>query len=114
MLFYFSSVTGISVDGQYVNNPFTKAFKKKFGFSSPSDYHLPVIWDACHLLNCAVTDVKNGKNGFKRSLFMERFIERSNLFPHYFCRGKGHALLKAVAKDHKLPLSIPQAYAHQR
>ena len=70
MLFEFSSVTGISVDGQYVNNPFTKAFKKKFGFSSSSDYHLPVIWDACHLLNCAVTDVKNEKNGFKRSLFI--------------------------------------------
>ena len=108
------SISGISVDGQYVNNQFIQGFKEILHRTSPSVYELLVLWDAAHFLNLAVTDVRDGRNGLKKSVYFSRFTERSNKFTLIMGHGKNHAVLETIARTKNLKLHVPQAYATQR
>ena len=106
------------MDGQYVNEPFTRAIVDNFSYGGDdtSIFHLPISWDSAHFLNLAVTDVRDGKKGFPETVarHFSTFIERCNEFSHLFGRGKNNAVLKAVARKNKLELHIPLVYAMQR
>ena len=103
------------MDGQYVNSPLITAVKNHLSQDAvESEFHVPVTWDPAHFINCAVIDIKEGKNKFRKSRFFLLFVDRCNTFPALMARGKGYAILKAVAKNKNSPVSLPQSYAHQR
>ena len=76
---------------------------------------LPLV-ESRSYLNLAVLDIRDGKREFdgSLSLYLNRFIKRSNLFCHLFGRGKNFTLLKGIAKEENLTLHMPIIYAKQR
>ena len=101
-----------------INKKFAAAIHKELGqladLEASDIFNVPLCWDPSHLLNLAVCDLRDGKFGECEGVFFLRFVERCNTFATLFSRGKGHALLKSVAVQKKLPLQIPQVYAQQR
>ena len=69
---------------------------------------MPVTWDTAHLLNLAVTDVRDAKT--ESGIFFRQFIKRCNVFNHVLSNGKGFAFLQLVNEDARRPVS----YATQR
>ena len=109
MVTIFYIISGITADRQYVNDAFIRACRAAFqpqfdGDNSP--FHVPVCWDAAHFLNLAVTDIRDAKREFSNdlSVYLSRFIKRSNLFCHLFGRGKNFSLLKGIAREENLTL----------
>ena len=97
-----------------MNNQFIQGFKEILQRTSSSVYELPVLWDAAHFLNLAVTDVRDGRNGLtKKSVYFSRFTERSNKFTLIMGHGKNHAVLETIARTKNLKLHVPQAYVTQ-
>lgn len=69
---------------------------------------LPVTWDPAHLLNLAVTDVRDSDSQSGR--FFKLFIKRCNIFNQLLSHGKGFAFLKMIDDKAMRPIS----YAAQR
>ena len=69
---------------------------------------LPVTWDPAHLMNLAVTDVRDAKT--KSGKFFKLFIKRSNIFNQLLSHGKGFAFLNIIDEKARRPVN----YAAQR
>jgi hypothetical protein len=80
-------LVGIVADGQYQTEPFKTAVSEKL---RAFDGSVPIVWDAAHFLNLAVTDVRDGPQGQP----LRRFIQRTNHFAHLFGRGRGFAAVQ--------------------
>ena len=77
-------------------------------FKNDDDLALPVTWDTAHLLNLAVTDVRDTNT--KSGAFFKQFIKRCNVFNHVLANGKGFAFLQLVDENARRPVT----YATQR
>ena len=69
---------------------------------------MPVTWDTAHLLNLAVTDVRDAQT--ESGSHSRLFVKRCNVFNHILANRKGFAFLQMVDKDARKPVS----YATQR
>lgn len=69
---------------------------------------LPVTWDAAHVLNLAVSGVKDSKT--PSGTFFQRFVKRCNVFNTILAHGKGFAFLQLIDESARRPV----AYATQR
>ena len=94
---------GVAADGPYQASGFSKHLREKLGFEADDELALPITWDSAHVLNLAVTDVRDGKTN--SGDFFRLFIKRSNIFNHTLTHGKGFAFLKMVDKSSKRPVS---------
>jgi len=96
---------------------FTSTMRLLFGAGlNESDFCIPFTWDSGHLLNCAVTDVRDGSKSkaIEASEFFQFYVARANTFAKLLSHGKGFALLKAICQKHNATFKIPQVYAAQR
>ena len=69
---------------------------------------LPVTWDAAHVLNLAILDVKDADTA--SGAHFKRFIKRCNVFNTILANGKGFAFLNIIDSSARRPVS----YACQR
>ena len=103
-----SQLCGVSSDGPYQARGFKEYLRQSLGLNDDDDIALQITWDTAHLLNLAVTDVRDGNT--KSGSFFRQFIERCNIFNHVLAHGKGFAFLETVDKNERRPVS----YATQR
>ena len=73
-----------------------------------SSLAMPVTWDTAHVLNLAVTDVRDAKTDSGN--YFRLFVKRCNVFNHVLSNGKGFAFLQMVDEAARRPVS----YATQR
>ena len=67
-----------------------------------------MTWDAAHILNLGVSDVKDSKS--PSGIFFQTFLKRCNVFNTILANGKGFAFLQLVDETGRRPV----AYAGQR
>ena len=93
-----SRLCGVAADGPYQTSGFCQKLLEKLGVE---DKHLalPVTWDAAHVLNLAVLDVKDADTA--SGAHFKRFIKRCNAFNTILSNGKG------------LPFSILSILLHE-
>ena len=103
-----SQLCGVSADSPYQAHGFKEYLRQSLRWNDDDDIALPITWDTAHLLNLAVTYVRDGNN--KSSSFFRQFIKRCNIFNHVLAHGKGFAFLEMVDKNARRPVS----YATQR
>ena len=103
-----SQLCGVAADGPYQARGFKEYFRQALGLNDDEDIALPITWDTAHLLNLAVTDVRDSNT--KSGSFFRQFIKRCNVFNHVLANGKGFAFLEMVDKNARRPVS----YATQR
>ena len=104
----------MSVDGQHLNSKFVEVVNICFGNVNFKNevFQIPVTWDPCNFLICAVADIREGKmelvlTSISRYGFINRFTA--------LMRGKKNfTFLRSSAKKHQLTRQIPQVYAAQR
>ena len=82
---------------------------RQVGFAEIREDHLalPVTWDAAHILNLGVSDVKDSKS--PSGIFFQMFLKRCNIFNTILANGKGFAFLQLVDDTTRRPV----AYAGQ-
>jgi hypothetical protein len=97
----------VSADGPYQANGFRGKLLEKLGIED-NELALPVIWDAAHVLNLAVLDVKDSNTDSGQHF--RRFIKRCNVFNTILANGKGFAFLQLTDSSARRPVS----YACQR
>ena len=78
------------------------------GITYEDTLSLPITWDSIHLLNLAVTDVKDEDS--PAGSYFQLFIKRSNIFNHLLSHGKGFPFLQLLDQNAHRPMS----YAAQR
>lgn len=102
-------------DGQYiVSSDFSTRIAERVGANNTL-FSVPITWDCGHLLNLAITDIRDGKNNYKLSgVFIKRLINRSNIFSQELSHGKGFATLQHVSASHNLTAHAPSTFAVQR
>ena len=103
-----SQLGGVSADCPYQAHGFKEYLRQSLGWNDDDDIALPMPWDTAHLLNLAVTDVRDSNN--KSGSFFREFIKRCNIFNHVLAHGKGFAFLEMVDKNARRPVF----YATQR
>lgn len=106
--FKYFRLCGVAADGPYQTRNFRASLVKHVGITFDDVLSLPVTWDPAHLLNLAVTDIKDAAS--PAGIFFRLFIKRSNIFNHLLSHGKGFAFLKMVDEKARRPVS----YAAQR
>ena len=99
---------GVAADGPYQTTNFRASLVQHVGVDYEDVLSLPVTWDPAHLLNLAVTDVKDGNSTSGK--FLRLFIRRCNMFNQLLSHGKGFAFLKLIDENAQRPVS----YATQR
>ena len=103
---------GVAADGPYhqASGFREKLIERTLGVEAEDcvDMSLPVTWDAAHLINLGVLDVKDSQT--PSGIHFQRFIKRCNVFNTLLAHGKGFAFLQLVDKDVLRPVS----YATQR
>ena len=67
------------------------------GITYEDTLSLPVTWDPAHLLNLAVTDVKD--EDLPAGPYFQLFIKRSNISSHLLSHGKGFAFLPLLDQE---------------
>ena len=104
---------GVATDGPYTQ---ARAFRdqlvqRSFGIEAKhcDDISLPVTWDAAHLINLGVLDVKDSQ--MPSGNHFQRFIKCCNIFNTLLANGKGFAFLQMVDQD---AARRPVSYATQR
>ena len=101
---------GVAADGPYQASGFRSSLFRQLEIPEHVDkvIALPITWDTAHVLNLAVTEVRDaispGGEHFRR------FIKRCNVFNHVLANGKGFAFLQMVDSTARRPVS----YATQR
>lgn len=55
-----SQLCGVAADGPYQARGFKEYLRQALGLNDDDDIALPITWDTAHLLNLAVTDVRDG------------------------------------------------------
>ena len=103
-----SRLCGVAADGPYQATGFAAQLRESLGIEHDDDLAMPVTWDAAHLLNLAVTDVRDAQT--ESGSHFRLFVKRCNVFNHILANGKGFAFLQMVDKDARRPVS----YATQR
>ena len=103
-----SQLCGVAADGPYQARGFKEYLRQALGLNDDDDIALPITWDTAHLLNLAVTDVRDGNT--KSGSFFRQFIKRCNVFNHVLAHGKGFAFLQMANQNARRPVS----YATQR
>ena len=98
-----SHLCGVGADGPYQATGFRQHLREALDLDSDDDLALPVTWDTAHLLNLAVTDVRDAKT--ESGIFFRQFIKRCNVFNHVLSNGKGFAFLQLVNVDARRPVS---------
>jgi hypothetical protein len=92
-----SQLCGVAADGPYQARGFKEYLRQALGLNDDDDIALPITWDTAHLLNLAVTDVRDGNT--KSGSFFRQFIKRCNVFNHVLANGKGFAFLQMVNQN---------------
>ena len=111
-----SRYCGTTADGQYQAEQFLSTIRKETWHEQlPEDllFCQTTIWDAAHLLNLAVTDIKDDKVGTS-SNFFRNFIKRANELNHLLSRGKGFAQLEISASAKQKRAVVITPFAAQR
>lgn len=103
-----SRLCGVSADGPSQAAGFREHLVETLKLEEDSDLALPITWDPAHLLNLAVTDVRDSQT--PSGIFLRQFIKRCNVFNQVLAHGKGFAFLEMV-DEHALR---PVSYATQR
>ena len=104
-----SRLCGVAADGPYQATGFAAQLRESLGIQyDDEDLAMPVTWDTAHLLNLAVTDVRDAQT--ESGSHFRLFVKRCNVFNHILANGKGFAFLQMVDKDARKPVS----YATQR
>ena len=94
---------GVAADGPYQTTSFGERLCKELSISEDEYLSLPVTWDTAHVLNLAVTDVRDSKS--ESGAYFRTFIKRCNVFNHILSHGKGFAFLEAVDSKARRPVS---------
>lgn len=107
---------GATCDGQYaISDSFSQRLAERVGVITAGDLAMPVTWDAAHLLNLAITDIREGKKEYGSSAaYLKRTVNRCNVFASEMNIGKGNFVLTATAKHHKETAHAPATFATQR
>ena len=104
-----SRLCDVAADGPYQATGFAAQLRESLGIQyDDEDLAMPVTWDTAHLLNLAVTDVRDAQT--ESGSHFRSFVKRCNVFNHILANGKGFAFLQMVDKDARKPVS----YATQR
>ena len=103
-----SRLCGVAADGPYQASGFSQQLRERLKIEEDVDLALPVTWDTAHVLNLAVTDVRDAKNASGE--YFRLFVKRCNIFNHILSHGKGFAFLEMVDENARRPVS----YAAQR
>lgn len=101
---------GVAADGPYQATGFRTQLLTQLDIPENSNQQiaLPVTWDTAHVLNLAVTAVRDGKSASGEHF--RRFIKRCNVFNNILSHGKGFAFLQMVDASARRPVT----YATQR
>ena len=65
----------------------------------------PKTWDPAHLLNLAVTNVKDQYS--PAGSYFRLFINRSNIFNHLLSHGRGFGFFQSLGQNTHRPISYP-------
>ena len=105
-----SRLCGVAADGPYQASGFRRKLLETLNIVETRADHLalPVTWDAAHILNLGVSDVKDSKS--PSGIFFQTFLKRCNVFNTILANGKGFAFLQLVDETARRPV----AYAGQR
>lgn len=104
-----SRLCGVAADGPYQATGFAEQLRETLAIEDEhEELAMPVTWDTAHVLNLAVTDVRDSKT--ESGNHFRRFVKRCNVFNHVLSNGKGFAFLQMVDEDARRPVS----YATQR
>ena len=105
----FSRLCGVSADGPYQAAGFRERLLQELEIkgSDNGQLSLPVTWDAAHLLNLGVVEVKDKSPS---SDHFKTFLKRCNVFNTVLANGKDFAFLQLVDQEARRPV----AYAFQR
>ncbi len=105
-----SRLCGIAADGPYQASGFREKILEQMGIENgiQNQLDLPVSWDAAHLINLGVLDVKDSKTNSGKHF--QTFVKRCNIFNTVMAHGKGFAFLQLVDSTARRPVS----YASQR
>ena len=104
-----SRLCGVAADGPYQATGFAAQLRESLDIEHDDDVlAMPVTWDTAHLLNLAVTDVRDAQT--ESGSHFRLFVKRCNVFNHILANGKGFAFLQMIGKDARKPVS----YASQR
>ena len=101
-----SRLCGIAGDGSYQASGFREKILARMGIGNgpQNQLDLPVSWDAAHLINLGVLDVKDSKT--KSGKHFQTFVKRCNIFNTVLANGKGFAFLQRVDTTARRPVSF--------
>ena len=96
---------GVAADGPYQATGFRTQLCMQLNIpeNSLEDIALPVTWDTAHVLNLAVTAVRDGKSASGEHF--RRFIKRCNVFNNILSNGKGFAFLQMIDASARRPVT---------
>lgn len=104
-----SRLSGVAADGPYQASGFAAQLRESLAIENDNkELAMPVTWDTAHVLNLAVTDVRDAKTA--SGSHFRLFVKRCNVFNHVLTNGKGFAFLQMVDVSARRPVS----YATQR
>ena len=105
-----SRLCSVAADGPYQASGFCRKLLEILNIVETRADHqaLPVTWNAAHILNLGVSDVKDSKS--PSGIFFQTFLKRCNVFNTILANGKGFAFLQLV--DETAQRSV--VYAGQR
>lgn len=86
--------TAVHSDGQYHTRQFQNALYDKMGSNLTVDPYFLMSWDVAHWMDLVMVFLREEASS---SMFLKRFIKRSNRFHTMFGHGRGHAEYKELA-----------------
>ncbi len=96
---------GVGADRPYQATGFRTRLRMELDIpeNSLENIALPVTWDTAHVLNLAVTAVRDGKSSSGEHF--RRFIKRCNVFNNILSNGKGFAFLQMIDASARRPVT---------